>query len=123
LPSYFDITDVNNSFIPIVAWGHSIVPIPNCTFLLNNVLVVPSLIQNLLYVCPVHTCNSCSIEFATVVYYDNMNPTYMTSSPIHHRRTKHIKIDIDQFVHENFALGASLSSASPANTSVCEHRD
>ena len=41
---------------------------------------------------------------ATVVYCDNVSAVYMTANPVHHRRTKHIKIDI-HFVREKVALG------------------
>ena len=45
-----------------------------------------------------------SIPLATVVYCDNVSTVYMTANPVHHRRTKHIEIDI-QFVREKVALG------------------
>jgi len=41
---------------------------------------------------------------ATVVYCDNVSAVYMTANPVHHRRTKHIEIDI-HFVREKVALG------------------
>jgi hypothetical protein len=41
---------------------------------------------------------------ATLVYCDNVSVVYMTANHIHHRRTKHIEIDI-HFVHEKVALG------------------
>jgi len=41
---------------------------------------------------------------ATLVYCDNVSAVYMTANPIHHRRTKHIEIDI-HFVREKVALG------------------
>jgi len=41
---------------------------------------------------------------ATIVYCDNVSAVYMTANPIHHRRTKHIEIDI-HFVGEKVALG------------------
>ncbi|XP_066373260.1 secreted RxLR effector protein 161-like [Miscanthus floridulus] len=34
------------------------------------------------------------IASATVVDFDNVSAVYMTANPVHHRRTKHIKIDI-----------------------------
>ncbi|WVZ51069.1 LOW QUALITY PROTEIN: hypothetical protein U9M48_002253 [Paspalum notatum var. saurae] len=42
-----------------------------------------------------------SIPSATTVYYDNVSAVYMTANPVHHRRTKHIEIDI-HFVREKF---------------------
>jgi len=44
------------------------------------------------------------LRVATVVYYDNVSAVYMTANPVHHRRTKHIEIDI-HFVREKVALG------------------
>jgi ATP sulfurylase len=44
------------------------------------------------------------ILLATVVYCDNVSAVYMTANPVHHRRTKHIEIDI-HFVREKVALG------------------
>ncbi|WVZ87097.1 hypothetical protein U9M48_033789 [Paspalum notatum var. saurae] len=45
-----------------------------------------------------------SIASATIVYCDNVSAVYMTGNPVHHRRTKHIEIDI-HFVREKVALG------------------
>jgi hypothetical protein len=45
-----------------------------------------------------------SIASATVVYCDNVSAVYMTANPVHHRRTKHIEIDI-HFVREMVSLG------------------
>jgi hypothetical protein len=45
-----------------------------------------------------------SIPSATVVYCDNVSAISMTSNPVHHRRMKHIKIDI-HFVCEKVSLG------------------
>uniref|UniRef100_A0ACD5V1F3 Uncharacterized protein n=1 Tax=Avena sativa TaxID=4498 RepID=A0ACD5V1F3_AVESA len=42
---------------------------------------------------------------ATVVYCDNISSVYMAANPVHHRRTKHIELDI-HFVREKVALGA-----------------
>ncbi|XP_066308043.1 uncharacterized mitochondrial protein AtMg00810-like [Miscanthus floridulus] len=44
------------------------------------------------------------ISSATIVYCDNVSAVYMTANPVHHRRTKHIEIDI-HFVREKVALG------------------
>jgi len=41
---------------------------------------------------------------ATVVFCDNVNAVYMTANSVHHKRTKHIEIDI-HFVREKVALG------------------
>ncbi|WVZ91886.1 hypothetical protein U9M48_037999, partial [Paspalum notatum var. saurae] len=45
-----------------------------------------------------------SVASATIVYCDNVSAVYMTGNPIHHRRMKHIEIDI-HFVREKVALG------------------
>jgi hypothetical protein len=45
-----------------------------------------------------------AISKATVVYCDNISSVYMAANPIHHRRTKHIEIDL-HFVREKVALG------------------
>jgi len=44
------------------------------------------------------------IASATIVYCDNVSAVYMTANPVHHRRTKHIEIDI-HFVCDKVALG------------------
>ena len=47
---------------------------------------------------------SCPIGRATVVYCDNVLAVYLPANPVHHRRTKHIELDI-HFVREQVALG------------------
>ena len=44
------------------------------------------------------------VTTATVVFCDNISSVYMAANPVHHRRTKHIEIDI-HFVREKVALG------------------
>jgi len=46
----------------------------------------------------------CAPEKATVVFCDNVSACYMSSHPAHHRRTKHIELDV-HFVLEKVALG------------------
>ena len=46
----------------------------------------------------------CDVPSATVAYCDNISAVYMSKNPVHHRRTKHIKLDI-HFVRERVALG------------------
>jgi hypothetical protein len=41
---------------------------------------------------------------ATVVFCDKVSAVYMTANPVHHKRTKHIEINI-HFVCEKVALG------------------
>ena len=46
----------------------------------------------------------CSVSSATVAYCDNISSVYMSHNPVHHRRTKHIELDI-HFVREKVAIG------------------
>jgi hypothetical protein len=46
----------------------------------------------------------CPLPKATVVFCDNISAVYMSTNPVHHRRTKHIELDI-HFVREKVALG------------------
>lgn len=46
----------------------------------------------------------CSIDNATVVYCDNVSTIYVASNLVHHKRNKHIVLDI-HFVREKVALG------------------
>ncbi|WVZ66178.1 hypothetical protein U9M48_015440 [Paspalum notatum var. saurae] len=46
----------------------------------------------------------CTINKATIVYCDNVSAVYMAANPVHHKRTKHIELDI-HFVRERVALG------------------
>ncbi|WVZ85642.1 hypothetical protein U9M48_032542, partial [Paspalum notatum var. saurae] len=45
-----------------------------------------------------------SLPKATVVFCDNVSAVYMSHNPVHHRRTKHIELDI-HFVREKVAIG------------------
>ena len=46
----------------------------------------------------------CAVPKATVAYCDNISSVYMARNPVHHRRTKHIELDI-HFVREKVAVG------------------
>ena len=46
----------------------------------------------------------CVVPKATIVYCDNVSAVYLSVNPVHHRRTKHIELDI-HFVREQVALG------------------
>jgi hypothetical protein len=39
-----------------------------------------------------------------VVYCDNVSAIYLSQNPVHHRRTKHVELDI-HFVRKKVALG------------------
>jgi hypothetical protein len=45
-----------------------------------------------------------AVSTATVVYCDNISSVYMAANTVHHRRTKHIELDL-HFVREKVALG------------------
>lgn len=44
------------------------------------------------------------MDKATVIYCDNVSAVYLSENPVHHRRTKHIELDI-HFVREKVQLG------------------
>ncbi|XP_071680010.1 uncharacterized protein [Lolium perenne] len=46
----------------------------------------------------------CPVPKATIAYCDNVSTVYLSANPVHHRRTKHIELDI-HFVREHVALG------------------
>jgi hypothetical protein len=46
----------------------------------------------------------CGVTKVTVVFCDNVSAVYMSSNPVHHKRTKHIELDI-HFVRERVQLG------------------
>jgi hypothetical protein len=46
----------------------------------------------------------CKVPMATVAFCDNISSIYMSRNPVHHRRTKHIELDI-HFVREKVTIG------------------
>lgn len=62
-PSISSITVGNGTSIPVTSRGHSILPTPTTNFALNNILVAPSIVRNLLSVRQFTCDNSCSFEF------------------------------------------------------------
>nr|XP_020172578.1 uncharacterized mitochondrial protein AtMg00810-like [Aegilops tauschii subsp. strangulata] len=46
----------------------------------------------------------CPVRSATLIFCDNISAVYLSSNPIHHRRMKHVELDI-HFVRERVALG------------------
>jgi hypothetical protein len=62
-PSSSSITVGNGTSIPVTSRGHFIPPTPTTNFALNNILVAPSIVRNLLFVRQFTRDNSCSFEF------------------------------------------------------------
>ena len=62
-PPHSSITVSNGAHLPISCRGQSVLHTPSSNFHLNNVLVVPSLVCNLLSVRQFTRDNNCSIEF------------------------------------------------------------
>ena len=60
----------NSSTIPIYCRGTSTLSVANTTFHLNNILVAPALVQNLLSVRQFTRDNSCCIEFDALGFSD-----------------------------------------------------
>jgi hypothetical protein len=46
----------------------------------------------------------CNVDGATITYCDNISSVYMARNPVHHRRTKHIELDV-HFVREKVGIG------------------
>jgi hypothetical protein len=65
-----------------------------------------------------------NIPKATIAYCDNVSSVYMSKNPVHHRRTKHIELDIN-FVREKTSRlahpdeHASSPTSSPKGSLVC----
>nr|GFA23551.1 ribonuclease H-like domain-containing protein [Tanacetum cinerariifolium] len=62
-----------------------------------NVVAKTCWLRNLLH--ELHT----PLSFAILVYHDNVSAVYLSSNPVQHQRTKHIKINI-HFVHDLVAV-------------------
>jgi hypothetical protein len=45
----------------------------------------------------------CNVNGATIAYCDNVSSVYMARNPAHHRRTKHIELDV-HFIREKVEL-------------------
>jgi histone deacetylase 1/2 len=61
----------------------------------------------------------CPIDKATVVFCDNVSAVYLSANPVHHRRTKHIELDI-HFVREKVALGQFRVVHVPTNDQLSD---
>jgi hypothetical protein len=44
------------------------------------------------------------VNNASIIFCDNVSAVYLSDNPVHHKRTKHVELDI-QFVRERTALG------------------
>ncbi|GJX17600.1 ribonuclease H-like domain-containing protein [Tanacetum coccineum] len=60
---YLSISVGDGHFIPVTNTGHSILPTPFKSFHLNNVLITPHIVKNLIYVRQFVRDNNCTIEF------------------------------------------------------------
>jgi hypothetical protein len=69
-PSHSSIIVSNGNSLPILAKGHSLLPTSSSTFHRGNVLDIPSLVHNLLFVRQFTRENLCSIEFDPFGFYD-----------------------------------------------------
>lgn len=45
-----------------------------------------------------------NVNNASIIFCDNVSAVYLSDNPVHHKRTKHVELDI-QFVRERTALG------------------
>lgn len=54
------------------------------------------------------------INKATVIYCDNISSVYLYENPVHHRRTKHVELDL-HFVLKKVALGQLRVVQVPTN--------
>jgi hypothetical protein len=58
----------NGVSLPISSTGHTTLPLSSCPFALNNVLIVPHIIKNLLSIRKFSTTNNVSIKFDPFVF-------------------------------------------------------
>jgi hypothetical protein len=63
-----------------------------------------------------------SVSSATVVYCDNVSVVCMTTNPVHHRRMKHIEIDM-HFVREKVSFGPSSGAPRVVLSPIRRHHD
>ncbi|WVZ65258.1 hypothetical protein U9M48_014654 [Paspalum notatum var. saurae] len=63
----------------------------------------------------------CPVPKATVTYCDNVSSVYMSRNPVHHRRTKHIELDV-HFVREKVALRELCALHVPSSRQFADSR-
>jgi hypothetical protein len=132
LPSH--VTVGNGFSLPICTTGHTTLSTPHHTFCLNNVLVVPTIIKNLLYTHQFTIDNSCSVEYdpfgfsikdlqtrREIIRCSSSRPLYeFTTSPsspsplglvattsatkLWHRRLGHPRRDIASHLAKDFSI-------------------
>lgn len=62
---------------------------------------------------------ACPVTFATLIYCDKINTTYLTTNPIRHAHTQHIELDY-HFVPEKVALGSHHVQFVPSTNQVAD---
>ncbi|GJW25439.1 ribonuclease H-like domain-containing protein [Tanacetum coccineum] len=60
---YLSISVGDGHSIPVTNTGHSILSTPTKSIHLNNVLITPHIVKNLIYVCQIVRDNNCTVEF------------------------------------------------------------
>lgn len=74
-PSF--ITIGNGQTLPISGRGTSVIPLARTSFVLNNILVVPNIVRNLLSVHQFTHDNNCSIEFYALDFSKDLQTTHL----------------------------------------------
>jgi hypothetical protein len=57
------------------------------------------------------------INKANIIFCYNVSAVYLSNHPVHHKRTKHVELDI-HFVRERTTLGAATSYSCANTTSI-----
>ncbi|KAI3524088.1 hypothetical protein L1887_02737 [Cichorium endivia] len=114
----------NGSAIPVVTSGHSTLPISNIyrPLHLQNVLITPNIIKNLIYVRKCTTHNNCSIDFDpygfTILDYQTRRPLIRcdSSGPLYPvtRSTSHVFVTTSPFNLASTARSPRRSSPKAA---------
>jgi hypothetical protein len=62
------------------------------------------------------------VNKASVMYCDNISAVYLSHNPVHHRRTKHVEIDI-HFVWGKGCIGRATGDSCAHQFAICGHHD